>query len=184
MVALQKFEPTIVVEKLDGFKSSDLEDLCTATEKTLDDDATSFSIGFNWLKSPTIDRLESYWNGLVLVPERQIFVGRVDGTVASAAQLVKPAPSNQAQCFACSLREHFVAPWARGHGLARKLLNAVEDEAAKLNFKVLKLEVRSTQDAAISLYETNGYKKWGELDKYEMVGGKYVAGYFYYKDLV
>lgn len=178
------FEAKIVVEKLKSFKASDLEDLCDATEKTIDDAGLGFSVGFNWLQTPPREKLESYWKGLLLVPERQVFVGRIDGVIASSIQLVKPAPSHQAQSFAASVREHFVAPWARGHGLAKLLLKAVEDECVALKLKILKLEVRATQTAAVSLYESNGYKKWGELDKYELVDGNYISGYYYYKDLI
>ena len=179
----KEFKPTIVVEKLTAFKNSDLEDLCEATEKTIEAAGLGFSVGFNWLHTPPREKLESYWKGLLLVPERQVFIGRIDGVIAASVQLVKPAPSTKAQSFAANLREHFVAPWARGHGLAKLLLKAVEDECMNLNLKVLKLEVRATQEAAIALYESSGYKKWGELDKYELVEGKYIAGCFYYKDL-
>lgn len=179
------FEPTISVGKITAFKGSDLEDLCDATEKTIDDAGTGmFSVGFNWVEAPPREKLENYWKGLLLVPERTLFVGRIDGVIASSIQLIKPPPSNKAQSFAATMREHFVAPWARGHGLAKLLVKAVEDECANLKLKVLKLEVRANRTAAISLYESLGFKKWGELDKYEMVNGNYVAGYFYYKDLI
>jgi len=179
------FEPKIKVEKLTGFKGSDLEDLCDAMEKTIADAGTGlFSVGFNWVEAPPREKLESYWKGLLLVPERTLFVGRIDGVIASSIQIIKPPPSNQAQSFAATMREHFVAPWARGHGLAKLLLKAVEEECVAQKLKILKLEVRASRDAAISLYESFGFKRWGMLDKYEMVGGNYIAGYFYYKDLL
>ena len=182
--AKKSFEPIIKVERLEVFKGSDLEDLCDATEKTIDDAGLGFSVGFNWVETPARERLENYWKGLLLVPERTVFVGRIDGVIASSIQLIKPPPSNKAQSFSATMREHFVAPWARGHGLAKLLLKAVEEECVALKLKVLKLEVRATQTAAISLYESLGFKKWGELDKYEFVNGAYIAGHFYYKDLL
>jgi len=179
------FKPVIKVEKLKEFTGSDLEDLCDATEKTIEDVGTGlFSASFNWVEAPPREKLENYWKGLLLVPERIVFVGRIDGVIASSIQLVKTPPSNKAQSFAATMREHFVAPWARGHGLAKLLLKAVEDECAAQKLKVLKLEVRATRTAAISLYESLGFKKWGELDKYEFVNGNYIAGCYYYKDLI
>lgn len=179
---VEDLNPLITVEKLTELNESDLNDLCDAMEKTIED-GLGFSLGFGWLKAPARERLESYWKGLLLVPDREVFIGRVDNVIASAIQLVKPARSNQSQSFAGNVREHFVAPWARGHGLAKILLQEAEKSARAEELTILKLEVRSTQDAAIHRYEEQGYKKWGELDKYEMVNGQYVGGYFYYKDL-
>ena len=42
---------------------------------------------------------------------------------------------------------HFVAEWARGHGLARGLVAAVEEAARKAGFYFLNLDVRETQGA-------------------------------------
>lgn len=179
----QSYDPVIEVEKLSDFQNSDLSDLCDAMEKTIDDGGLGFSIGFGWLKAPERERVEKYWKGLMMVPEKEIFVGRVDGTIAASIQLVRPAPNNHSQSFAAGAREHFVAPWARGHGLAKMLLKAAEEQARAEKFDILKLEVRANQEAAINLYHSRGYKKYGELDKYEMVDGKFVTGYFYYKDL-
>lgn len=173
---------TAKVERIKEFTGSDLEDLCEATEKTIVNDM-GFSIGLGWLEPPGRQKLESYWKGLLLVPERVLLAGRLDGVIAGSIQLIKPAPSNQTATFAATAKAHFVAPWARGHGLAKMLLAAAEEEARKLDYKILKFEVRATQNAAISLYESMGYKKWGVLDKYEFVHGQYVAGFFYYKDL-
>jgi ribosomal protein S18 acetylase RimI-like enzyme len=179
----QKFEPEIKVERLSEFQGNDLSDLCDAMEKTIED-GLGFSIGFGWLKAPERERVEKYWKGLMLVPDRVIFVGRIDGVIAASIQLIKPSANNQSQSFAGSVREHFVAPWARGHGLAKMLVEVAEEEAKNAGLKILKLEVRATQDAAAKIYESQGFKKWGELDKYEFVDGNYVAGYFYYKDLL
>jgi GNAT superfamily N-acetyltransferase len=175
--------PLTTIERLEEFKGSDIDDLCEALEDTMED-GLGFSIGFKQLITPSREKLENYWKGTLLVPERELYVGRLDGVIAASIQLIKPAPSNQAQSFAVTAREHFVAPWARGHGLAKFLLAAAEDSAKTQGYKILKLEVRASQDGAIALYENLGYRKWGTLDKYEMVDGKYVAGNFYYKDLI
>jgi ribosomal protein S18 acetylase RimI-like enzyme len=173
----------VIVERIDSFDGADLMDLCVATEDTMKDDAYSFTIGLNRTNCPPRDRLEAYWKGVVLVPERTLIVGRLDGGIASSIQLVKPAPSNQTSMFCGSVDHHFVAPWARGHGLAKQLLQVAEEEAKKEGLTVLRLSVRSNLESAVALYEHAGYKRWGELDKYEMVDGKMLSGYFYYKDL-
>lgn len=166
------------VEKMTEFRHADLNELVVATE-----DAIRDGIGFNWVVPPGKDVLETYWKGVLVVPERVLFVGRIDGTLAASIQLVKPGASKETSSFAASIEAHFVAPWARGHGLAKNLLDSAEREARSQGFSVLKLSVRQTQEAAIQLYEENGYTCWGMLPTYEFVNAKMIAGKFYYKNL-
>lgn len=168
----------IAVEHVRKLKGGDLEDLCNATEAAIKD-----GIGFNWLTPPSQDVLENYWKGVLVVPERSLFVGRLDGSIAGSIQLVKPGPTKQSTAFSCTIENHFVAPWARGHGLARALLSAAEEEARAEEFSVIRLSVRDTQAPAIALYKAAGYREWGVLDKYEQINGHYVAGHFFVKDM-
>jgi ribosomal protein S18 acetylase RimI-like enzyme len=175
--------PRIFVERLQTLSSTDLEALCSATEDTISDNNLSFSVGLNRTDSPSRERLENYWRGVVLVPERVLIVGRIDNNIASAIQLVKPSPSNQTSAFAGSLDHHFVAPWARGHGLAKLLVAKAEAEAKTAGISVLRLSVRAELESAIKCYESLGYVFWGNLPLYEMVDGIFLAGHFYYKKL-
>lgn len=168
----------IKVEKLTEFRHSDLADLVQATE-----DAIREGIGFNWVLPPGRDALETYWNGVLVVPQRVLFGGRLDGTLAASIQLVRPGATKETSSFAATLEAHFVAPWARGHGLAKALLEAAERQARSEGFSVLKLSVRETQEAAMKLYEECGYVRWGTLPTYEFVNAQMVAGLFYYKNL-
>lgn len=166
------------VEKITEFKGADLGDLCQATEAAIRD-----GIGFNWVIPPMEDVMEAYWRGVLFVPERVLFIGRLDGVVAASIQLVKPGPTKETSSFAASIEGHFVAPWARGHGLAKALLHEAEREARKDGFSVLRLSVRETQEAAIKLYEENHYVRWGVLPYYEFVSARMIAGHFFYKQL-
>ncbi len=60
---------------------------------------------------------------------------------------------------------------------------AVEDRARELGYHVLNLDVRETQEAAIQLYESLGYERWGIHPDYAFVRGQVVRGYFYTKRL-
>jgi len=168
----------IKTEKLTRLKHADEASLCEATEEAIRD-----GIGFNWTTPPSPEVLGAYWRGVLLVPTRELFVGRLDGTIAGAIQLVKPPASKQSQAFTARISNHFVAPWARGHGLALALLNAAEEAARRDGFSVLRLEVRETQRRAVQIYEMQDYVRWGELPYYEMIHGNMVAGYFYHKML-
>lgn len=169
---------TTAVERLRVFEDDDLENLCEATVAAIEDGG-----GFGWVKAPARHVLENYWNGVVLVPERSLFVARLNGTICGSVQLVAPPKNNEAQAFAAQLTSNFLAPWSRGHGLARRMIEAVEDAARTAGFAILNLDVRATQEAAIGLYETMGFQRWGTHPAYARVDGKVIPGYFYFKRL-
>ena len=166
------------IEQINNLHDTDLEDLCQATEEAIID-----GLGFEWLKSPGRGALERYWRGVLLVPERQLFAARLDQAIVGTAQLIMPTRSNESGAFDATLNAFFIRPWARGHGLARRLLNEVENAAKKQKIKQLSLVVRASQEAAIQLYESAGYSRWGIKPRYALVGRNYVSGYYYAKTL-
>jgi ribosomal protein S18 acetylase RimI-like enzyme len=169
---------SLVVERLTAFKPGELHDLCEATDAAIEDGG-----GFGWVTPPARNTLEAYWRGVLLVPERSLFVARLDGAICGSAQLLRPSRNNEAQAFVAQLQSAFVAPWARGHGLARLLTVTIEEEARRAGFTVLMLDVRETQERAIAHYKSLGYVRWGTNPFYARIGGKYMAGYYYYKTL-
>jgi ribosomal protein S18 acetylase RimI-like enzyme len=171
--------PPTTVERLEAFAGTDLDDLCDAAEAAIEAGG-----GFGWLAAPPRHIMEAYWRGVLLVPGRTVFVARLDSTICGSAQLSRPPRNNEAQSFAAQLTSNFIAPWARGHGLARRIVVAVEDAARAAGFAILNLDVRATQEAAIQLYEGLGYRRWGTHPEYARVAGVVVAGHFYYKRLL
>ncbi len=169
---------TATVERIERLGEYDLEELCEATEEAILD-----GNGFGWLRPPTRQKLETYWKGVTLVPERELYVARLDNRIVGSAQLLRPALNNEAGAHVAQITTFFVAPWARGHGLARTLVREIEASARRQGYKVIDLDVRATQTAAIALYESLGFERWAVKEKYALVGGEYVAGYFYTKDL-
>ncbi len=170
--------PDLFVEHLRRFTDQDLHALCEATDAAIIDGG-----GFGWVNPPGRRALETYFRGVLLVPERELFVARLNGEIVGSAILVRPPRNNEAQAFAASLMHSYIAPYARGHGLARLLTEGVEVRARELGYHVLNLDVRETQSAAIRLYESLGYVRWGEHPEYALVRGKAIHGYFYYKRL-
>ena len=136
------------------------------------------------LKPPPRHVMETYWKGVLLVPERELHVARVDGTIAGSAQLQRPPKNNEAQALTGQLTTFFLAPWARGHGLAQRLVESVETAARAAGLRVLNLDVRATQSAAMQVYKRRGYQRWGTHPHYAWVDGRWITGYFYFKDLV
>ncbi len=168
----------IKVEIIRQFVHSDLSDIAQATE-----DAIREGIGFNWVVPPGREVIESYWEGVLVVPHRILLVGKLDETIVGSIQLIKPGHTKETSSFSATVEAHFVAPWARGHGIAKILLEHAEAEARKLGFSIIHLSVRETQERAIQIYEEAGYHCWGVLPYYEFVNAQMVAGRYYYKQL-
>jgi RimJ/RimL family protein N-acetyltransferase len=166
----------VAVERLVRYAGTDLDDLCDATERAIVEGG-----GFGWLRPPPRQVLENYWKGVLLVPERRLVVGRLDGVIAGSAQLSRAPRNNEAQAFAGTLTGTFVAPWARGRGLGRGIVREIETLAHELGLMVLNLDLRDTQRAAIALYERMGYLRWGTQPVYARVDGRIVPGHYYSK---
>lgn len=164
--------------RLTEFAGPDMHDLCDAAEAAIRDGG-----GFGWLRVPPRHVMETYWKGVLLVPERALFVAKLDRTIAGSAQLIRPPRNNEAQATIGHLTTSFIAPWARGHGLARMLVLAVEAAARAAGLRVLNLDVRETQSAALQLYDALGYKRWGVHPHYALVDERWIAGHFFTKIL-
>lgn len=177
--ASQQQDPATAVERLTEFSGTDMHDLCDAAEAAILDGG-----GFGWLTPPQRHVMETNWKGVLVVPERELFVTRLDQTIAGSAQLVRPPRNNEAQAYVGQLTTSFIAPWARGHGLARMMVLAIEDAARQAGLRVLNLDVRETQAAAIALYESLGYRRWGSHPHYAWIEDHWAAGFFYDKDLI
>ncbi|MEX2454208.1 MAG: GNAT family N-acetyltransferase [Rhodospirillaceae bacterium] len=166
------------IEAVEEISDDDLEDLCDAAESAILDGG-----GFGWLKPPPRAVFGRYFRGVILVPERHLFVGRFDERIAASAQLQEPPRNNEAQAHAATLTTLFVAPWARGHGISAALAEAVQAKATALGYLILQLDVRSTQQAAIHLYESLGFERWGTNPNYALVDGRMVSGHYFTKAL-
>ena len=168
----------ITLQKVSRLKPAEINDLGDAAAQAIRADG-----GFGWIEPPSTDHMERYWRGVVLIPERILFVCRVDGVIAGSVQLVQTPRNNEAQAHAAAVTTCFVAPWARGNHLGRRLLHAAEQEAQQMGVKILNLDVRETQTHAIRLIESYGFLRWGSHPFYVWVRGQIVAGHYYYKEV-
>lgn len=177
--AQKKLKPIPSVELVVGpLTAGDMNDLCDATDAAIEAGG-----GFGWIKLPNREILERFWQGTIVMPSRRLFVARLDGVICGTAQLILPGKNNESQDFAVELSSLFIAPWARGQGLSRRLLDFVERTALKEGFSVVNLSVKETQSRAIALYESSGYHLIGEHPCYARVDGNIVPGRYYYRVL-
>lgn len=84
-------------------------------------------------------------------PGGAFLVGRLDGEPVCCGG-VKRLPDG-----ACEIKKMYVVPAARGRGVARRLLHALQDEARRLGYAVARLDTGPRQPGARGLYESEGY---------------------------
>ncbi len=178
MTTNTKEKINIKVETLHSISDLDLADLCNITEQ-----AIRAGGGFGWLKVPTRDILNKYWEGLIVVQNRILVVGRLNNAIAGALQLSLQSPNNEAQKDIAKIRSHFVAPWARGYGLAKNMIDHAETVARESSIFCIQLDIRETQEAAIQLFKSKGYEQWGTNPSYAQVEGNLIKGLYFYKNI-
>jgi ribosomal protein S18 acetylase RimI-like enzyme len=166
------------VETVDQLTERDIHELSDAAEA-----AILAGGGFGWLSPPPKSVMEDYWRGVQMIPDRHLILARLDKVIAGSCQIVHPPKNNEAQKFACQLTTFFVAPWARGHGLAQMIVAEAEALAKSEGFLMINLDVRATQDRAIQSFEARNFKRYATNDHYAKVDGAYVPGYYYHKEL-
>ena len=168
----------ISVDLLASINNVDLADICNITEQ-----AIKAGGGFGWLKAPPRDILNKYWKGVVLVKNRKLIVGRLNNAIAGTLQLMFHPSNNEAQQNICNITSHFVAPWARGHGLAKAMIDRAEIVGKDNGSNCAQLDIRETQEAAIQLFKSKGYKQWGTNPNYAFVNEKNIKGLYFFKKL-
>ena len=168
----------ISVNKLNQLSEVDLADLCNITEQ-----AVNAGGGFGWLRVPRREILNQYWKKITLDNLNNLIVGRLNGVIAGTLQLSYEAPNIESRKNIAQIKRHFVAPWARGYGLAKSMIDFSEEIAKEENIKSIQMSVRETQDAAIKLFSSKGYNVWGENPYYAFINGNFIKGIYFYKNL-
>lgn len=173
-----KAPPKLAVEVLEQFTGRDLADLCRATRDTAID-GTESSFG----GAPTEVRLAAFWKGVAMAPHRTLIVCRLDGVIAGALQLVRPSPLTESGPYVAEITNFFVAPWARGHGMAAMMAVEAEAVARSKGIRILDVSMRASRARAIAVFESLGYGRWAEKDHYAFIDGKFVPGLYFSKSL-
>ncbi len=178
-MSIQLNEKIIIsVDSLKNLSEVDLADLCNITEQ-----AINAGGGFGWLRVPTREVLNEYWRKITEDKLSHLIVGRLNGVIAGTLQLSYEAPNIESRKNIAQIKRHFVAPWARGYGLAKSMIDFSEQKAKEDNIKSIQLAVRETQDAAVQLFSSKNYKIWGENPYYAFINGSFVKGIYFFKNL-
>jgi len=98
---------------------------------------------------------------LMARPSAALIVAEVDGRIVGALLLLFRRGSRIARLYSLS-----VAAEARGTGIGSALLSAADQVSAARGAVVIKLEVRTDNAGAISLYRRHGYRHAGDWPAY------------------
>jgi ribosomal protein S18 acetylase RimI-like enzyme len=100
----------------------------------------------DWREAP-----ESRWRERLAGPDDRNFVAFLDGIPAGMATATPADPDT------VELISMYVAPSARGHGVADDLITAVVDRARELRARTVRLDVRHTNARATAVYRRHGF---------------------------
>ncbi len=90
-------------------------------------------------------------------PSGSFFVGYLDGRPVATGAWRRSTVEALGSTRTAEVKRMYVAPAARGIGLARRMLAHLETDAAAHGAEVVVLETGLAQPEAITLYESSGY---------------------------
>ena len=146
--------------------------------------AAGASVNFIWPFAPA--EAEAFWERKVLpavrAGTRTVFIAESAGRILGTVQLDADTPPNQAH--RAEVAKLLVHPDARRRGIARTLMNAVEERARTLGRTLITLDTR-TGDFAEPLYASMGYVAAGTIPGYclDPAGARLDATTIMYKAL-
>jgi len=85
-------------------------------------------------------------------PDGVFLIARIDGRAVACGGICRFDETRG------ELKRMYVVPDARGLGLGRRLLEALEDRARRLGYVALVLETGDRQPEALGLYRSSGYE--------------------------
>lgn len=106
-----------------------------------------FDGGFDAARSPSADPAE------LVPPAGVMLLARIDGQAVGCGVLRRIAPG------VGEIKRMWVAPSARGLGIAQRLLDALEQHAVRFGLPVVRLDTNRSLEQARALYLRNGYSE-------------------------
>ncbi|MFK0332650.1 GNAT family N-acetyltransferase [Rhizobium sp. NPDC090275] len=154
-----------------------IPDLCDVLVDCVEGGA---SVGF--MQPYTPEDAEPYWRAVVesvASGATLLFVAEIEGRVLGTVQIGAAQMPNQPH--RADLKKLLVHRAARGKGLARLLMRAAEEEAARRGKTILVLDTATGSDAE-AIYPRLGWERVGVIPDYALwPEGGFCASTFFYK---
>ena len=120
------------------------------------------NMGRGYIIVPENPLLERSLQGVCQHPTSRVYFGYVDEVCAGMAVCFEVYSTFQAAPV-INIHDMIVAPKYRRYGVAREILNHIEQEASLIGVKKLTLEVRSDNFPAQNLYRRLGFRECAPL---------------------
>jgi GNAT superfamily N-acetyltransferase len=165
-----------------------IESLRAATDQAIDElsdvllDAVDSNAGISFMAGLTKTEARTWWRTVIdgLSPRAALLVARDDTGIVGTVQLQPAWPPNQPH--RADVAKLLVRRRARGAGIGRRLMEAVEEAARGQGRRVLVLDTAS--DTAERLYERLGWQRAGVVPDYALMpDGALCATTFFYKQV-
>jgi putative acetyltransferase len=99
--------------------------------------------------------------GVLCASNARFLVARLDGAAVGCGALIVGADGE------AEIKRMFIAPQARGTGLGRRILEALEGAGRAEGMRVIRLETGVRQPEALGLYRRLGYRERGPFGSYK-----------------
>lgn len=99
----------------------------------------------------------------VRVPRSAFLLARLEGRPVACGAL---CPCEGGPAHLCEIKRMFVVKDARGKGISRAILWALEEKAASFGYAAVRLETGLRQPEAINLYVKSGYSRIPRYGRY------------------
>lgn len=109
------------------------------------------ALGFH-LSFQDVEKEMAELPGRYAPPEGRILLAEYDGQVAGCVAMKKLREG------VCEMKRFYVRPAFRGHGIGRKLAEAIIAEARAAGYRRMCLDTVPSMQAAMALYESLGFK--------------------------
>ena len=138
--------------------------------------------GVSFLPPLAPDKAREFWRGTardVAEGSKILLAGWVDGVLAGTVTLALASPQNQQH--RADVAKLLVHPNARRYGMARRLMDRLEQEAALVGRTLLTLDTRAG-DRAEQLYRSIAWIEYGRIPDYALtMDGSYDETLFFWK---
>ncbi|MCT6879550.1 MAG: GNAT family N-acetyltransferase [Commensalibacter sp.] len=173
--------PQIQIDQVTEFQNEDdLHALCEALD--------AYILGggyYKWIKNPPPRHLmENYLRGVLLVPEKILFIARLDGNIVGSCELKLPRKEKNSPHIGAFIDLFGIAPYARNVGVEALMLTKAEQTITQAGYPIVNIVIDETQQFNFDFYLQKGYIHWATHPYYRRIEGQIVKGLFLYKSFL
>ena len=146
-------------------------------------DAVDGNAGISFMPDLTVDAAAAWWRKVLAgaTSRTVVLIARDEQGIAGTVQLQPAWAPNQPHCG--GVAKLLVHRRARGRGIARALMDAIEQQARAHKFTLLVLDT-CKDGAAERLYASLGWTRVGEVPRFALnPDGSWCDTVFFYKEL-